>query len=193
VGFLIAYGVLMDIQEKVERIKMGARPIYPYDSGFMAAMLGIRPGIKLLEAGTGSGGFAMYAAELGAKIVSYEKNPGFYSIAKENLREYKNVKVVLGDVAKAKGSFDVIFLDLQYPDKMLRKLKNRLNDGGAIGIYTPIMDDIKPVWNELEKSFINVRAVLLDHKEIQVKKYARIKGMLGFPGFFLWARKQNRR
>jgi len=184
----------MGIQEKVEGMKMGARPIYPYDSGFICAMLDIKPGKKVLEGGTGSGGFAAYLGELKADVVSYERKKEFYEIAKENLREYKNVKVRLGDIMNAKESgFDVIFLDLQHPEKVLRKVKAKLKKGGYVGIYTPIMDDIKPLWRELEKNFINIRAVLLDCKEIQVKKYARIKGMLGFPGFFVWAQAKQTR
>ena len=183
----------MNIQEKVERMKMGARPIYPYDSGIMCAMLDIKHGSRVLEAGTGSGGFTMFLAEIGADVLSYEKNNQFHEIAKENLRGYKNVKLRLGDVAKVKeSSFDAIFLDLQHPDKMIRKLKGRLKKNGYLGVYSPIMDDIKPIWRELEKSFINIRAILLDHREIQVKKYARIKGMLGFPGFFIWAQKAGK-
>jgi tRNA (adenine57-N1/adenine58-N1)-methyltransferase len=180
--------ILVGIQQKVEQMRMGARPIYPYDSGLICAMLNVRPGAKVLEAGTGSGGFTAYLGELGANVLSYEKNKQFYEIAKENLKGYRNVRVRLGDVSWVKEkNFDVLFLDLQWPDKMVTRLKNRVKKGGYIGIYTPIMDDIKPVWSVLEKNFINVRGVLLDHKEIQVKKYARIKGMLGFPGFFIWA------
>lgn len=183
----------MNIQEKVERMKMGARPIYPYDSGIICAMLGIKHGSKVLEAGTGSGGFTMFLAEIGANVLSYEKNKQFYEIAKENLKGYKNVRLKLGDVAKVKESnFDAIFLDLQHPEKMIKKLKGKLKKGGYLGVYSPIMDDIKPIWRELEKSFINIRAVLLDHREVQVKKYVRVKGMLGFPGFFIWAKKAEK-
>ena len=180
----------MGVQEKVERMKMGARPIYPYDSGIICAMLDIRPGAKVLEAGTGSGGFSMYLGEIGAKVISYEKNKGFYDIAKRNLKGYRNIALRQGDVSRVREkNFDAIFLDLQNPDAMIRRLKGHLKKGGYLGVYSPIMDDIKPIWRELEKNFINIRAVLLDHKEIQVKKYARVKGMLGFPGFFIWAQK----
>jgi tRNA (adenine57-N1/adenine58-N1)-methyltransferase len=180
----------MNIQEKVENMKMGARPIYPYDAGVMCAMLDIKPGSKVLEAGTGSGGVAMFLGEMGANVISYEKNKDFYKIAKENLKDYKNVHVKLGDVTRAKEkNFDAVFLDLQHPEYVLKKIRSKLKKNGYLGVYTPIMDDIKPLWRELEKSFINIRAVLLDHREIQVKKYARIKGMLGFPGFFIWAKR----
>jgi tRNA (adenine57-N1/adenine58-N1)-methyltransferase len=183
----------MSVQEKVERMKMGARPIYPYDSGIMCAMLDVKPGSRVLEAGTGSGGFTTYLGEMGAKVISYERNKDFYTIAKNNLKAYKTVRVRLGDVSRVKEkNFDAIFFDLQNPDAMIKKLNSRLKKGGHIGIYSPIMDDIKPIWRELEKNFINIRAVLLDHREIQVKKYARIKGMLGFPGFFIWAQKARK-
>ncbi len=182
-------------QDIVENMKMGSRPIYPYDSGIMAAMLSIKPKTKVLEAGTGSGGNTIYLAELGAVIDTYEKEKRFYDIAEKNLKKYPNVKAHYGNVLEAKlkkGHYDVIFLDLQNPAEAIEKLDYSLKIGGFVGVYSPIMDDLKPVWRKFEeRSYFDIRAIQLDLKEVIVKKYARIKGLLGYPGWFIFARKQR--
>ncbi|MBS3060173.1 MAG: hypothetical protein J4432_01545 [DPANN group archaeon] len=179
------------ILDLVEGMKMSSKPIFPYDSGIMASLLNIKPGKRVLESGTGSGGFTTYLAELGAVVVTYEKNPDFFKTAQLNLRQYKNVKLLNDDVYNAQESgFDSIFLDLQYPGKAIEALHLKLNPGGFLGVFTPILDDVKPVWETLaELGFSEIRALQFDVKELQVKKYLRVKGPLGFPGFFIWARK----
>jgi len=174
--------------ERVEGFEMGARPIYPYDAGVLAALLGIGIGSRVLEAGTGSGGMSFYLNSIGARVISYEREKKFFEKAKKNLVECTNVQLVQGDVLSTKEhGFDAIFLDLQNPAKAVARLKGKLKTNGSFGVYSPIMDDIAPVWRELEK-IGTPRAVQLDLKEVIVKKYARIKGPLGYPGFFLWAK-----
>lgn len=177
----------------VENMKMGSRPIYPYDSGIIGAMLSIKKGTKVLESGTGSGGNTIYLAELGAKVDTFEKEKRFYDIAEKNLRKYDNVKTHYLNVLDAKlkkEEYDVVFLDLQNPAYAIEKLNYALKVGGFVGVYSPIMDDIKPVWRKFEElGFFDIRAIELGLKEVIVKKYARVKGLMGFPGFFIWARK----
>jgi tRNA (adenine57-N1/adenine58-N1)-methyltransferase len=180
--------------ERVEHMKMGARPIYPYDSGIMCALLSVRPGVRVLEAGSGSGGNTIYMAELGAVIDTFEKEREFFEKASKNLKSYGNVKIKNADITTTKlkkASYDVIFLDMQNPSEALEKTFASLKKGGFAGVYSPIMDDIKPVWRAMETlGFMDIRAVQLSPLEIMVKKYARVKGLLGFPGFFVWARKK---
>ncbi len=180
-------------QDMVESMKMGSRPIYPYDSGIMSAMLSIKKGTKVLESGTGSGGNTIYLAELGAEIDTWEKEKRFYDIAEKNLAKYKNVKTHYGNVLEQKLKrefYDVIFLDLQNPSQAIEQIDYSLRIGGFVGVYSPIMDDIKPVWRKLEeRGYFDIRAIQLDLKEVIVKKYARVKGLLGYPGWFIWGRK----
>ena len=179
--------------DQVEGMKMGSRPIYPYDSGIMGALLSIKKGTKVLESGTGSGGNTIYLAELGAEVDTFEKEERFFKIAEKNLEKYNNVKTNQGNVLEAElknENYEVIFLDLQNPQEAIEKLHSKLKIGGFVGVYTPTMDDIKPVWRKFDElEYLDIRAIQLDLKEVIVKKYARVKGLLGFPGFFIFARK----
>ena len=144
----------------------------------------------MLEAGTGSGGLTLFMARLGARVTSYERDEKAFKVAEKNLGDYENVKRKQGEPWKDRGEYDAIVLDLQDPASAVEKLSKRLVVGGWLGVYSPIIDDLKPVWRALEENgFSDTRALQLDLKELVVKKYARVKGLLGFPGFFVWARR----
>ncbi len=182
------------IQDQVENFKMASRPIYPYDAGIIAAMLSIKKGSKVLESGTGTGGTAYYFSQIGAEVYSYEKEERFYEKAKENLKGLKNVHLYNKDVLTAKlrkEFFDAVFIDMQEPERAVKALDYCLKPGGFFGVYSPVMDSIKPVWRAFEAlNYFDIRGIQFDNKEVIVKKYARVKGLLGFPGFFIFARKR---
>lgn len=176
------------IGDEIELMKKGARPIYHYDAGFFAALLNIKPGAFVLEAGTGSGCFTKYIASLGAKVITYEKRKEFYEIAKGNLKGCENIEVRYGDIREVEESgFDVIFLDLKYPEKIIPKIKERLKLGGFLGIYLPTMNRIREIVDSM-KGFVNIRIIQMDTKEIDSHSL-RIKGNVSFPGFFIFGRK----
>ncbi len=178
------------VQDLVEGMEMFSRPIYPYDAAVICAMLDIRAGSKVLEVGTGSGGLTLFMARLNAEVRSYEREKKAYEKAVKNLNGFKNVDLIFGEPWKDKGSYDAIVLDMQKPYEAIPKLKSKLKVGGFIGVYTPIIDDIKQVWRSLEENgFSDIHSIKLGFEEIIVKKYARVKGFFGYPGFFIWGRK----
>ena len=86
----------------VEGFRMASRPIYYYDAGMICGLLDVRPGARVLEAGTGSGGMSVFMARnCGANVITYEREERFYEIAKHNLSKYPNIDLRLGDVLKA--------------------------------------------------------------------------------------------
>ena len=186
--FVAAEPAISDI---VEGFRMASRPIYYNDAGMICGLLDVRPGARVLEAGTGSGGMSAFMARnCGANVITYEREERFYEIAKHNLSRFPNVDLRHGDVLKAKEKdFDAVMLDLQNPDKYVPRLAKKLKLGSFMGVYTPIMDDIANVYRAMEKNFIARRIIQVDLKELVVKKYARVQGMFGFPGFFIWGRR----
>jgi tRNA (adenine57-N1/adenine58-N1)-methyltransferase len=176
----------------VENQTMAARPIYPYDSGIMCALLDVRKGKKVLEAGTGSGGMTTYMAYLGAEIITYERNEEFHRKAKQTLAGFKNVECRLGDVKGVKeGGFDAIFLDLQEPVEAITALQEKLKIGGFLGFYSPVMDEIRPASEAMRGQFFDIRGIILSTPELRIRKYVGLSGPMGFPGFFVWGRKKG--
>ncbi len=193
--YVIAHPGLDDL---VESMRMGAKPLFGYDTSIFAYLLGLKRGKSIIEAGTGSGGSAIVFANYihPGQVYTFEKDERFYNIAKRNISEagVDNVQLVNDDVREASryvSKVDAIFLDLQNPDDLIPELVDLLVDGGRIGVYTPIFDSIKPVWKELEnQGFVSINAIELGFRKIVVKKYARFSQRLfGFPGFFVWGTK----
>jgi len=71
----------------------------PYIVAVMTHLLGVEPGDRVYELGTGSGYQAAVLAEMGVEVYSVEIVPELAARAQENLRRlgYENVKVRAGD------------------------------------------------------------------------------------------------
>jgi len=71
----------------------------PYIVAIMSHLLGVQPGDRVYELGTGSGYQAAILAEMGVEVYSVEIVPELAERARETLRRlgYKNVKVRTGD------------------------------------------------------------------------------------------------
>ena len=181
------------IRDRIQNMKKGARPIYEYDAGLIAALLGIDGESVVLEAGTGSGCMTMVLANIAKKVETFEKEERFFKVAAGNFEKagFKNVKNSNKDMLEAKlGEYDAVFLDMKGPTKGIEKAAPHLRQGRFMAVFTPIIDDVKPIAQKLEElGFIETRILQLDMKEIEVKKYARVKGLFGFPGFVVVARK----
>jgi len=180
------------LRDKIQNMKMGARPIYEYDVGVISALLSLENDFEMLEAGTGSGGATLYFSNIVKKVYTFEKEERFYDIAMKNLKEKKNVEMKNADFMTAKFSkkVDAVFLDMKNPVPAMKKAYKNLKQGHFMGVFTPIMDDVKPVMSAMvDLGMVQVQGVVLDLKEMEIKKYARIKGLFGFPGFFMVGRK----
>ena len=71
----------------------------PYMVARIAEALGMRPGERVLDVGTGSGYQAAVLADLGAEVSTIERIPELAEQARENLAVagYERVEVVVGD------------------------------------------------------------------------------------------------
>src|SRR4051794_5717411 len=110
---------------------------------FLAA--GLRPGLRVLDLGTGSGGVAMLAARLvgpGGAVVSVDRDAAALSLAHDHARRegVTNVEFLEGDLSVPElpgGHFDavvgrLVLMYLPEPAATLRAVAARLRPGGVV-------------------------------------------------------------
>jgi hypothetical protein len=76
------------LSDVVLRMPRGAQVIYPKDLGPILLLADIHPGVRVLEAGVGSGALSMTMLRVGADIVGYELREDFAANAKANVVEF---------------------------------------------------------------------------------------------------------
>ncbi|MEF8825914.1 MAG: methyltransferase domain-containing protein, partial [Halapricum sp.] len=107
-----------DLFEHFERT--GA-PMMPRDIGLVIGHTGVAGGDRVLDAGTGTGVLAAYLGRLGAEVTTFERDPEFAEVARENMAMADvtdRVEVRTGDLTDqlddlAGGGFDVLTLDTE--------------------------------------------------------------------------------
>jgi protein-L-isoaspartate(D-aspartate) O-methyltransferase len=108
----------------------------PYMVAIMTEALGVRPGVRLLEVGTGSGYQAAVLAELGAHVITLERIPLLAERARRILRAlgYENVRVEVADGTlgwAADAPYDGILVAAGAPG-IPRPLVQQLGEGGCL-------------------------------------------------------------
>ena len=95
------------LEEYLLHMKRSATPTYPKDASAMVTLLDLAPGMRVLEAGTGSGGLTLFLARaVGEKglVESYEARPHHLAQAERNVRAFwqvENVRFHLGKLEEA--------------------------------------------------------------------------------------------
>jgi protein-L-isoaspartate(D-aspartate) O-methyltransferase len=108
----------------------------PFIVAYMTQRMGVRPGMRTLEIGTGSGYQAAVLAELGARVYSVEIIPELAEHARRVLEAegYGQVAVKTGDGYKGwpeHAPFDAIIVTCA-PDAVPAELVKQLKEGGRM-------------------------------------------------------------
>jgi protein-L-isoaspartate(D-aspartate) O-methyltransferase len=108
----------------------------PYIVAFMTEQIQPKPGMKVLEIGTGSGYQAAVLAHLGCKVFTIELLPELAQRATQTLNDlkYENVSVKSGNGYLGwpdEAPFDAIIVTAA-PEKIPQNLIDQLKDGGIM-------------------------------------------------------------
>jgi protein-L-isoaspartate(D-aspartate) O-methyltransferase len=108
----------------------------PFIVAYMTQRIEVKPDMKILEIGTGSGYQAAVLAELGAEVYSIEIIPELAAHARDALKEegYTSVNVKTGDGYKGwpdEAPFDAVIVTCA-PDDIPKELVKQLKDGGRM-------------------------------------------------------------
>jgi tRNA (adenine57-N1/adenine58-N1)-methyltransferase catalytic subunit len=150
--FLVMRPTLADVVLKMPR---GAQVIYPKDLGAILLGADVGPGMRVLEAGVGSGALSMAMLRSGAEVIGYDIRADFAKQALANVIEWIGedapYRIEDRDVYEGidENDLDRIVLDLPEPWRVLPHAEEALRPGGILLCYLPTINQVSRLRAEL--------------------------------------------
>lgn len=187
------------LADLITEIKRNTQIIYPKDIGYIVMVMGIGPGMHVLEAGTGSGAlttaFAFFVGNEG-KVSSYENREQMQNLARKNLNKLgllARVDLKLRDVADGfdEKEVDAVFLDLPNPYDYIPQVRASLKLGGFLGMILPTANQVSKSLVALHASsfaFPEVCEILLRFYKPDWERLRPTDRMVAHTGYLVFAR-----
>jgi tRNA (adenine57-N1/adenine58-N1)-methyltransferase len=182
------------------KISHSSQIIYPKDAGLILLYGDIKPGSRVIETGTGSGGLTSILASYvkpNGRIYSYENREQAHKTSLKNLSN-----LGLDDVTTLKfqdaiegfdeNDVDAVVLDLASPEEIIPHAYSSLRSSGTISIFIPTYNQIERAYKELkEYGFGDIICFETIKREFQLKTNAIRPStrIIGHTGFLIFARK----
>ena len=174
--------------------------LYPKDIGFILVTMGIGPGMKVVEAGTGSGAMtiaAAFAVGTEGRVTSYEVREDMQRLAKKNVERVAladRVEFKLRDIASGidETEADVFFLDVPNPWDYMHIVRGTLKPGGFFCSIVPTFNQIESLLRSMRQShfaFIEVCEILLRYFKPEPSRIRPTDRMVAHTGFLVFGRR----
>jgi tRNA (adenine57-N1/adenine58-N1)-methyltransferase catalytic subunit len=174
--------------------------LYPKDIGFILVTMGVGPGQKVMEAGTGSGSMTTalaYAVGDEGRVVSYEIKPDVQNLARKNLTRFgldSRVDFKLRDIEEGfdETDADSFFLDVPNPYDYIGQVRAALKPGGYLCCLIPTFNQVEKTLYSLRQSnfaFVEVCEVLLRYFKPEPSRLRPTDRMVAHTGFLVFARR----
>lgn len=174
--------------------------MYPKDIGYILVTMGVGPGQKVMEAGSGSGSMTTalaYAIGNEGCVVSYEIKPDTQNLAVKNLKRFglaSRVDFKLRDIAEGfdETDADSFFLDVPNPYDYIAQVRAALKPGGFLCCLMPTFNQVEKVLQALRQNdfaFIEVCEILLRYFKPEPSRLRPTDRMVAHTGFLAFARK----
>lgn len=188
----------------ISQLKRTTQIMYPKDIGYALLKLSVRPGDRIVEAGTGSGGLTLALARAvgpGGTVYSYELRPDILNLARKNLEALGLADCVsfkLRDIAEGfdETEVDALFLDVRRPWAYLIHVTAALKDSGFFGAILPTANQVAELIHALEEQrtfgHIEVEEVLVRPYKAVPNRLRPMDRMIAHTGYLVFARKVQR-
>jgi tRNA (adenine57-N1/adenine58-N1)-methyltransferase catalytic subunit len=174
--------------------------LYPKDIGFILVHLGIGPGKRVIEAGTGSGSMAIaaaFAVGSNGRVYSYEIRKDMQNLARKNIERVglgERVDLKLRDIGQGfdETDADAFFLDVPNPWDYIAQIRLALKPGGFLGTIVPTSNQVQDLLPALKRegfAFIEVCEILLRYYKPEPARLRPVDRMVAHTGFLIFARR----
>ncbi len=198
----LGYPILLlrpSTDDLVRHLKRISQIVYPKDAGYILMKMGIGPGCRIVEAGTGSGGITLVFAQAVSPtghVYSYEVRPEMQQLARENLEQLglsEFVEFKLRDIADGfdERDVDALYLDVPNPWDYLPQAHEALVNGGSFGCILPTTNQVSHVLDALEEAdfgLIEVEELLLRQYKAVSARLRPMDRMVAHTGYLIFAR-----
>ena len=195
--FFLLQPMLGDILTNLPR---NTQILYPKEIGFILVNMGVGPGQRIIEAGTGSGSMTValaHAVGNEGRVISYERREEFQNLARKNLVRLgldHRVDFRLKDITEGLDDTDAdsFFLDVPNPYDYIEQVRAALKPGGFFCTIIPTFNQAEKVLYALRRNsfaFLEMCEVLLRYYKVEPSRLRPTDRMVAHTGFLIFARR----
>jgi tRNA (adenine57-N1/adenine58-N1)-methyltransferase len=195
--FALMHPTLDDLLRDIPR---QTQIMYPKDIGYLLVTLGIGPGSRVIEAGTGSGALTTALAYMvgdEGQVFSYDRNQAFSQTAQDNLEKYGLDHRVMFKIRSLEEGFDehnvhAAFLDLPDPENYIGQVRKALIPGGQLGCLLPTTNQVSVLITALKQhnfEYTEVSEILHRYYKASATRLRPADKMVAHTGFLIFSRK----
>jgi len=184
----------------IRHIKRSSQVIFPKDSAYLLMRLNVKPGMRVLESGCGSGGMTLALASAvmpSGRVYSQEIREDFLNLTRRNMEKVglaDYVTFIHGDGTQGfqvSEPVDAVFLDMPAPETCVAQARAVLADGGFFGSLVPTTNQVSVLLRALEQEAFG----LIEVEEVIIRGYKPVPDrlrprdrMIAHTGFLIFAR-----
>ena len=195
-NFLLLQPSLHDILLNIRR---NGTIMYPKDIGIILLNMNITQGMRVIEAGSGSGALTIVLAnQVGNEghVFSYDIRDDTQALARKNLENLgliERVTFTTRDIAYGfnEDGVDALFLDLPNPEDYIEEVRRALKPGGFFGCLQPTTNQVSRLIEALKAynfSFIEVSEIIQRHYKPVPARLRPEDRLTAHTGFLIFGR-----
>jgi tRNA (adenine57-N1/adenine58-N1)-methyltransferase catalytic subunit len=187
----------------IRHIKRSSQVIFPKDSAYILMRMNLKPGMRVLESGCGSGGLTLALASAvmpTGMVYSVEIREDFLALTKRNMQRVgldPYVTFILGDATQGfnlEDKMDAVFIDMPAPQTVLAQARAALKPGGFFGSLVPTTNQVQEILRGMD-AMGQEGFGLIEVEEIIVRGYKPVADrlrprdrMIAHTGYLIFAR-----